>query len=61
MTKGKHKHAVNFPRDVYDKIKRRAKKSGRSFSDEAIDLIKCGIFDIEESESYDPPEERVND
>jgi plasmid stability protein len=48
--KGFHKLAVNFPDEVFKKIKSRATKAKRSLSDEAIDLIRCGILDVEDLE-----------
>jgi hypothetical protein len=50
-----HKIAVNLPEDLYRKIARRAKKAGTSFSEQAVKLLECGVFDYEDSERYDPP------
>jgi len=48
-----HKLAVNFPAEVYEKIKSRATHEGVSLSDMAVKLTDCGLFDYEESEAHD--------
>ncbi len=50
------KIAVSMPVEVFAKIAKRAKVSGTSFSEQAVDILKCGLFDLEESERYDPVE-----
>ena len=50
----RYKIAINFPKEIYDKIKRRADKAKISVSEQAVDLVKCGLLDIEESEQHDP-------
>jgi hypothetical protein len=48
-----HKIAVNIPTPIYDKIAKRAKKAKVSFSEMAVKLLDCGLFDYEDSEQYD--------
>jgi hypothetical protein len=52
------KIAVNFPDEVYNKIDRRARTKKTSFSAMAVELVKCGLFDFEESEKHEPRESR---
>lgn len=49
-----YKIAIGLPLDVYEKVKRRAAKAKKSFSAEAVDLIKCGLLDVEDSERHEP-------
>jgi len=39
---------------VFDKIVARALIDQVSFSEKAVELVKCGIFDYEESERHEP-------
>lgn len=50
----RHKVAINFPKDLYEKIAARAAKEDKSFSDQAIDLCKCGELCLSESDAYEP-------
>lgn len=52
--KGHKKIAVNMPEEVFDKVARRAKQDNVSFNAKAVELLKCGLFDYEESEQHEP-------
>jgi hypothetical protein len=52
--KGQKKIAISMPEEVFDKIARRAKADGVSFNTKALELLRCGLFDYEESEEYEP-------
>jgi len=40
--------------ELFASINMRAERRGVSFNAEAIMLMRCGLFDYEESESMDP-------
>lgn len=48
-----HKIAVSFPITIYQKILDRARADKVSFSDKAVELIECGLFDYEEAERHE--------
>ena len=45
--------AVNFPKELFHGVIEMAKKENKSFNDMAIDLVKCGKLDLEESDKYE--------
>ena len=47
------KVAVNFPADLHAKIVARAAKEKRSFSDQAIELCKCGELCLADSDQHE--------
>lgn len=51
---GLRKIAVEFPEDLFNKIKARAEKDDVSFSKKAVELAACGVRDYEDSERHDP-------
>jgi len=52
---GRVKIAISMPETLFDKINKRAAADGVSFNKIAVDLLACGLLDIEESEMYDEP------
>ena len=46
--------AVTMSPELFASINMRAERRGVSFIAEAIMLMRCGLFDYEESESMDP-------
>jgi hypothetical protein len=53
MTQTHHKIAVEFPIEVYRKIKKRADDEGKSFSVMAAKMADCGLFCYEEAEEHE--------
>lgn len=49
--------AVTFTEQIFEKVMRRAKDDEVSFSTKALELIRCGLFDYEESEKHEPPKQ----
>jgi len=47
--------AVQFPKKLFHDIIAMAKKENKSFNDMVIDLVKCGKFDLEESDRHELP------
>ena len=47
--------AVAFPKQLFHDIIAMAKKENKSFNDMVIDLVKCGKFDLEESDRHELP------
>jgi hypothetical protein len=54
-TKGHRKIAINIPEEVFDKIRRRAEAEQVPFTVKAVELLRCGLLDYEDSERHDPP------
>lgn len=55
--KGYTKIAVSIPDEFFVRVKRRACRTKNTFSETFVDLAKCGLLDIEESELYEPVQE----
>ncbi len=52
--KGHRKVAISFPEGLFKTIDARAKAAKTSFSAEVVDLVKCGLLDVQESEALEP-------
>lgn len=50
----KMKIAVKIDRALFDKLKARAETKKVAFSIIVEDVLKCGLFDLEESEALEP-------
>lgn len=55
---GHRKIAINFPEEIFLKVKQRAEDAEVSFTVMAVKLIDCGIFDYEDSERHEPKKAR---
>jgi hypothetical protein len=53
-TTGHRKIAINIPEEDFIKIKQRAESDGVPFTAKAVELIRCGLLDYEDSERHDP-------
>ncbi len=54
MTEKYKRIAIGFPPEEFEKVEARAKADGVTFSAKALELIRCGLFDYEESEKHEP-------
>jgi hypothetical protein len=48
------KISINFPVELFDKIRQRAKADGVAISHKAVELVACGLRDYEDSEAHEP-------
>lgn len=48
------KIAINIPADLFERISARASAAKRPFTVEAVDLLRCGLLDVEDSERHEP-------
>jgi hypothetical protein len=58
--KGYRKIAISFPPEVFRKVNSRAHAARKPFTTMAVELIKCGLYDYEESEKHEPATRRAN-
>jgi hypothetical protein len=52
--KGYRRIAVSMPEELFERISERARAAHVPFTVTAVDLLRCGLLDIEDSEAHDP-------
>lgn len=48
------KIAINIPAEIFERISARANAAGVPFTVQAVDLLRCGLLDVEDSERHEP-------